>query len=154
MISSSAANPPLPYQFPFRRIPSNQAIPITIRIYGGRMVTMDLFRNEENTRLFSPGQIIFSEGEAGDVMYVVVEGQADLLVKGKLVEALGPGGVLGEMALIDTGKRSATAVAKTACKLVPIDEKRFHFLVRQTPNFALQLMQIIADRLRRMDSRL
>lgn len=118
------------------------------------MVTMDLFRNEENTQLFAPGQIIFSEGEAGDVMYVVVEGQADLLVKGKLVEELGPGGVLGEMALIDTGKRSATAVAKTACKLVPIDEKRFHFLVRQTPNFALQLMRIIADRLRRMDSRL
>lgn len=87
-------------------------------------------------------------------MYVVVEGQADLLVKNKLVEELGPGGVLGEMALLDTAARSATAVAKTACKLVPIDEKRFHFLVRQTPNFALQLMRIIADRLRRMDSRL
>jgi CRP-like cAMP-binding protein len=118
------------------------------------MVTIDLFRNEENTRPFAAGQKIFSEGEPGDAMYVVVEGEVDLLVKGKLVEELGPGGVLGEMALIDTGQRSATAVAKTACRLVAIDEKRFHFLVRQTPNFALQLMRIIADRLRRMDSRL
>lgn len=58
------------------------------------------------------------------------------------------------MALIDRNTRSATAVAKTACKLVPIDEKRFKFLVQQTPNFALQLMRIIAERLRRMDERL
>ena len=116
------------------------------------MVTMDLFRNEEVTLPFFAGQKVFSEGEPGDMMYVVVEGQVDLLVKGKLVEPLGPGGVLGEMALIDTGTRSATAVAKTDCKLVAINEKRFQFLVQQTPNFALQLMRIIADRLRRMDN--
>ena len=118
------------------------------------MVTIDLFRNEENTQLFAAGQKIFSEGEAGDMMYVVVEGQVDLLVKGKLVEEVGSGGVFGEMALIDTGTRSATAIAKTDCKLAPITEKRFQFLVQQTPKFALQLMRIIADRLRRMDSRL
>jgi CRP-like cAMP-binding protein len=70
------------------------------------------------------------------------------------VEELGSGGVFGEMALIDTGTRSATAIAKTDCRLVPINERRFQFLVQQTPNFALQLMRIIADRLRRMDSRL
>jgi CRP/FNR family cyclic AMP-dependent transcriptional regulator len=116
-----------------------------------RMVTIDLFRNEEDTQPFAAGQKIFGEGDSGDVMYVVVEGQVDLQVKGRLVEELGPGGVLGEMALIDTGTRSATAVAKTDCKLVAISEKRFQFLVRQTPNFALQLMRIIADRLRRMD---
>ena len=118
---------------------------------GDRMVTIDLFRNEENTQSFAAEQKIFGEGDSGDVMYVVVEGQVDLQVKGRLVEEVGPGGVLGEMALIDTGTRSATAVAKTACKLVAINEKRFQFLVRQTPNFALQLMRIIADRLRRMD---
>ena len=101
-----------------------------------------------------PVKKIFSEGEAGDMMYVVVEGQVDLLVKGILVEELGSGGVLGEMALIDTGTRSAAAIAKTDCKLAPINEKRFQFLVQQTPKFALQLMRIIADRLRRMDSRL
>jgi CRP-like cAMP-binding protein len=118
------------------------------------MVTIDLFRNETDTQSFAAAQKIFSEGETGDMMYAVVEGQVELLVKGKLVEELGPGGVFGEMALIDTGTRSATAIAKTDCRLVPIDRKRFQFLVQQTPNFALQLMRIIADRLRRMDSRL
>jgi CRP-like cAMP-binding protein len=121
---------------------------------GDFMVTIDLFRNAENPQSVAAGEIIFSEGDIGDVMYVVVEGWVDLFVKGKLVEQLGAGGVFGEMALIDTGTRSATAVAKTVCKVVSINEKRFQFLVQQTPNFSLQLMRIIADRLRRMDSRL
>jgi len=77
-----------------------------------------------------------------------------VLIHGKLVEQLDAGGVIGEMALIDTGTRSATAIAKTDCKLAPISKKRFHFLVQQTPHFALQLMRIMADRLRRSDSRL
>ena len=118
------------------------------------MVKIDLFRNSDNTLDFTAGQTIFKEGDAGNFMYAVVDGEVDLLVKGRLVEHLTEGGVLGEMALIDTGTRSATAVAKTACKLVPVDEKQFKFLVQQTPNFALQLMRIIAERLRRMDERL
>jgi CRP-like cAMP-binding protein len=115
------------------------------------MVTIDLFRNEDRALGFAAGHTIFSEGDTGDLMYVVIAGEVDLLVRGKLVEHLTAGGVLGEMALIDTGTRSATAVAKTDCKLVPIDEKQFKFLVQQTPNFALQLMRVIAERLRRMD---
>ena len=118
------------------------------------MVTIDLFRKEEDTRPFAAGQTIFSEGDPGDTMYVVVEGEVELLVKGKPVDHLGAGGVLGEMALLDSAPRTATAVAKTACRLAPINEKRFRFLVQQTPNFALQLMRVIAERLRRMNDRL
>jgi CRP/FNR family transcriptional regulator, cyclic AMP receptor protein len=118
------------------------------------MVTMDMFRNEENTQSFAAGQKIFNEGETGELMYVVAKGQVDVLIHGKLVEQLDAGGVIGEMALIDTGTRSATAIAKTDCKLAPISKKRFHFLVQQMPHFALQLMRIMADRLRRSDSRL
>ena len=118
------------------------------------MFTIDLFRNVDNAQSFAAGAKIFGEGDAGDTMYVVIEGAVELHVKGKLVDELGPGGALGEMALIDSAPRSATAVAKTDCKLAPIDERRFKFLVQQTPNFALQLMRIIAERLRRMDDRL
>jgi CRP/FNR family cyclic AMP-dependent transcriptional regulator len=119
------------------------------------MVTIEIFRNETDTLAIAAGETIFNEGDTGNTtMYVVVEGEVDLLVKGKLVEHLGPGGVLGEMALLDNVPRSASAIAKTACRLVEINEKRFKFLVQQTPNFALQLMRVIADRLRRMDDRL
>jgi len=119
------------------------------------VITVDLFRAEDTEIVsFGAGQTIFREGDAGDLMYVVQDGEVDLRVKGKLVEALGPGGVLGEMALIEHAPRTATATAKTDCSLVPIAEKRFSFMVQHTPHFALQIMKVMADRLRRMDERL
>ena len=56
--------------------------------------------------------------------------------------------IFGEMALIDSEPRSATAVAITDVELVPISEKQFLFLVSQTPYFALTVMRILAQRLR------
>jgi len=118
------------------------------------MITIDLFRQEDRHELFTKGQVVFKEGEHGKFMYVVLEGGVTLKVKGKTVETVGPGGVLGEMAMIDDAPRSATAIAESNSKLAIIDPKRFNFLIQQTPNFALQIMRVIADRLRRMDSNL
>jgi CRP/FNR family transcriptional regulator, cyclic AMP receptor protein len=98
------------------------------------------------------GKIIFAQGDPGDVMYVVVDGQAQIVIDGKLVETVRSGGILGEMALIDSGPRSASGIAKTQCVLVPIDEKRFGDLVARRPEFALHVMRVLANRLRRMDS--
>jgi CRP/FNR family transcriptional regulator, cyclic AMP receptor protein len=114
--------------------------------------TISLFRNATDCESFSAGQIIFQEGQPGEVMYAVSEGEVDILVHDKVIDSVGPGGIVGEMALIDAQPRSATAVARTDCKLVPISEKRFTFLVQQTPNFALQVMRVMADRLRHMDA--
>lgn len=116
--------------------------------------TIDLFRNSKDFVSFSASQTIFQEDEPGDVMYVVLEGEVDILIDGKVISTLGPGGLFGELALIDTRPRSATAVARTDCKLVPISAKRFAYLVQQTPNFALHVMRVMADRLRRMDEAL
>jgi CRP-like cAMP-binding protein len=58
------------------------------------------------------------------------------------------------MALIDNSPRSATAIAKTDCKVVPLDQRRFQFLVQETPFFALQVMTIMATRLRHANSRM
>ena len=119
------------------------------------MITVDLFRAEDTEVVsFFAGQIIFQEGDAGNLMYVVQDGEVELRVRGELVEALGPGCVFGEMALIEHAPRSATATAKTDCTLAPITEKRFSFMVQQTPHFALQIMKVMAERLRRMDERL
>ena len=59
---------------------------------------------------------------------------------------------MGEMALIDHGPRSATVTASTDCTLAEIDEKRFLFLVQQTPMFALSVMRLLSQRLRRMNA--
>lgn len=118
------------------------------------MVTIDIFKDEENTESFSAGQTIFKEGEPGELMYVIQDGEVDILAKDQLVETIGPGGVLGEMALLDASARSATAIAKTDCKLVPLDARRFQIHVHHTPYFAIQVMRVMADRLRRMTQQL
>jgi CRP/FNR family cyclic AMP-dependent transcriptional regulator len=118
------------------------------------MISIDLFRNEGRFQSFPRESVVFAEGERGDTMYVVLEGSVDLLIRGKTVESLGPGGLLGEMTMIDGSPRVATAIARTDSKLVPIDERRFNFLIQQTPHFALQVMRVLADRLRRMDDKL
>jgi len=118
-------------------------------------VSIDLFRNANDVETYAAGHRIFEEGsEGGDRMYGVKEGLVEILVHGAHVEAVGPGGIFGEMSLIDSSRRSATAIAKTDCVVVPVDAKRFNFLVQQTPMFALQVMRIMADRLRRMDARI
>ena len=61
------------------------------------------------------GKIVFREGDPGDTVYVVLEGKVDLRVNGRLVETVGPGGILSEMALIEQAPRVAGATARTAC---------------------------------------
>jgi CRP-like cAMP-binding protein len=116
-------------------------------------VTLELFRNEPDAVPFAAGATIFTAGDAGDAMYVVLDGEVDLHIRGGIVDTLGPGEPFGEMALVDRSPRIATAVAKTDCRLAIIPEKRFLFMVQQTPFFSLQIMRVMADRLRRMDAR-
>jgi CRP-like cAMP-binding protein len=97
--------------------------------------------------------MIFKQGEPGDLMYIIKEGEVDILLNGKPEETVGPGGMVGEMALIDTKSRTATAIAKTDCQLVPISEKRFQFLVQQTPFFSLHVMRVLVARILRKDAR-
>ena len=117
------------------------------------MITLSLFRNAPSEE-FAAGQIIFSAGEEGKSMYVVAEGEVNIVVGSVIAETVVPGGIFGGMALIDLRVRSADAVAKTACKLVPVDLRQFQFLVSETPFFAVQVMSIMAERLRHANERL
>jgi CRP-like cAMP-binding protein len=118
------------------------------------MTTIGLFRNATEFESHPAGKVIFQEGDAGRQLYAVKEGEVDIVVHGRVVETVGPGGIFGEMALIDAGTRSASAIARTDCQLVPVDERRFSFLIQQTPQFALQVMRIIVERLRKIDAKL
>jgi CRP/FNR family cyclic AMP-dependent transcriptional regulator len=114
----------------------------------------DLFSHTTDAVDYPAGSTVFSEGEKADCMYVVLEGSVDILVGQQIVETAGRGALLGEMALIDPSPRSAAVVARTACRLVSIDQRRFQFLLQQTPNFAVHVMRVLVERLRRMDYRM
>ena len=113
-----------------------------------------MFVNEADPRVCGLGELIFSIWDMGFEMYVVLDGEVELKVDSTVLETLGPGQPFGEMALIDQSPRTATAIARTPCKLAVIPEKRFLFMVQQTPEFALLIMKVMADRLRRMNARL
>jgi CRP/FNR family cyclic AMP-dependent transcriptional regulator len=85
-------------------------------------------------------------------VFLIRSGEVEIERNGKVIETLGPGGIFGEMALIDGSPRSATARAKTDCVVAPINEKIFLFLVDETPYFAVAVMRTLADRVRRMNA--
>jgi CRP-like cAMP-binding protein len=114
---------------------------------------LDLTATLPDPRIYQAGEIIFREFEMGAEMYVVLEGEVELTIGEHVVETLGPGEPFGEMALIDQEPRVATATAKTRCSLAVIPEKRFLFMIQTAPTFALQVMKVMADRLRKMNAR-
>lgn len=114
------------------------------------MSKITLFRRDENPAEFKQGETIFKEGDDANVMYAVIEGSVALYHNNALINTLEADEIFGEMALCDNSPRSASAVAATDCKLSVVDQQRFEFLVQQTPHFAVQVMSIMAARLRDM----
>ena len=102
-------------------------------------------------RSYKAGETIFKEGDAAEELYVIQRGEVEIHLGNRLLNTLGANSIFGEMALIDAAPRSATAVAKTDVDLVPVGEKQFLFLVSQTPFFALNVMRVLARRLRAMN---
>jgi len=101
---------------------------------------------------FKAGDIIFREGDAAEEFFVVKSGSVEIRLGNRLLDTLPERSIFGEMAIIDKSPRSATAVAATDVTLVPVGEKQFLFLVSRTPYFALNVMRVLAQRLRTSNS--
>src|SRR6267142_10245 len=91
---------------------------------------------------------IVKEGQTGVLMYVLVEGRVAVSIQGKLVEKIGPGGVFGEMALVDRTPRLATVVSETDCGLLAIGRNTFLDLIKASPDFAVSLLGAVGERAR------
>jgi CRP/FNR family transcriptional regulator, cyclic AMP receptor protein len=97
---------------------------------------------------FKRGSIIFREGDEARELFVIKSGHVRIQIGNRTITELGVDSIFGEMALIDSEPRSASAIALTDVELVPVSEKQFLFLVSQTPYFALKVMRVLAQRLR------
>ncbi len=96
------------------------------------------------------GEAVIREGEYGDAMFILLEGELAVTVRGKRIDYLTPGAVLGEMAMVDDRPRSATAVAVEDSRLVRLDRARFLNSIRAKPDFAVRIMNIMSVRTRRL----
>ncbi|MBX9256137.1 cyclic nucleotide-binding domain-containing protein [Desmonostoc muscorum CCALA 125] len=114
------------------------------------VVTVGIFQKQPNPKVFSLGEVIFEEGQPGDIMYGIVEGEVDILVNGKVVETIETGEVFGVGILVGVKNRTYTAIAKTDSKLAFLDEKGFLFAVQETPMFAIKVMKSYSERLSRL----
>jgi CRP/FNR family transcriptional regulator, cyclic AMP receptor protein len=113
--------------------------------------TVEIFQIQSGPQSFAKGETIFKEGEEGEVMYGILEGEVELLVNNRAVETILTGDVFGEGALVDPERlHSSTAIAKTDCKLAALNMERFLFVVQETPEFALNVMRSLSNRLRHL----
>lgn len=116
---------------------------------------MEPFENQVK-KTFPAGTVIFNEGEPGDTMYLVLRGTVEITkqVTGEAVRMLarlGEGAYFGEMSLLTNVRRSASAKTLEESELLEISLDTLGGLVRERPDFALDLMRQMAHRLYQAD---
>ena len=118
------------------------------------MDLLEIFRESTDLVSYPAGSVIFKEGSSAEFMYVIMEGEITLSLHDHTIAVASPGAIFGEMALLDSEGRSATATATSDCILVPIDVHSFKSLIQYTPDFALHVMNALAQRLRKVNEAL
>ncbi len=113
-----------------------------------------IFAHEPGGIDYQPGEVIFREGDPASSMFSVQSGEIDLLVGQQLVETVGVDGFFGEMGMLESAPRSATAIARTLCRVVEVNQLTFTRQVSRNPFFAIEMMRTFSRRLRNANSSL
>lgn len=101
-----------------------------------------------NSLSYKPQNIIFSEGEKGEFMFSILKGEVELWSNGELFENIVCQDVFGVGAIIyKLQLRPFTAIAKTGCEVVPIDQPYFLSLIQVNPMFGLTTMRRFGERI-------
>lgn len=124
-------------------------------------LALEFFKLGGTLEQFPAGKQIFAENEKaaglfskGARIYLLLDGDVMLTRAGKPLDLVPPGEIFGEMAAIAEAPRSATATVRKNCRVLSLDEKAFQSALQKMPEFALMLMSVMAQRLRRGVARL
>jgi CRP-like cAMP-binding protein len=109
-------------------------------------------KRAEDVRI-AAGKTLMSEGETGHEFFVILEGQARVMRKGRKIATVGPGAAIGELALLEKAPRNSTIVADTDMEVVVLGQREFAGLIDEVPGFARKLLAGMAHRLREADAR-
>ncbi len=126
---------------------------VVFGIYRDNLKIVDVFNESQYAQTHDVDSVIFRTGEKAKNMYLLTKGKVEIRKDGKVLEVIEPGGIFGEMAIIESEPRSADAVCIKHSKLIKINEKRFYELTQEVPFFALEVMKIMAHRIRKNDVR-
>lgn len=100
---------------------------------------------------FMPGASIVRQGVIGDSFYVVLMGEARVVVNGRTINRLRPGDHFGEISLLDGGERTASVVSETEVMLFELTQKDFFAMLAADPAITVELLAGVARAVRRMD---
>jgi hypothetical protein len=99
------------------------------------------------------GTRIIDQGRVGDACFVVVEGTADVFMRDEFVTAVGPGSMVGEMALVEHRPRNASVIAHTDLVMVSFGTEEFRKLLDRSPNANGKVLALLNARLRANQAR-
>jgi CRP/FNR family cyclic AMP-dependent transcriptional regulator len=112
---------------------------------------------DRHVKHFKPGAVIFQEGDRGEELYIIIEGEVEIrkstyTSSSKTLISLGQGDIFGEMAIIEKKARSATAVATKPTRLLIMNEVLFEKVIERNSDFAKKMIRILSERLRRANT--
>jgi CRP-like cAMP-binding protein len=105
-------------------------------------------------RIYEDGEVIIRQGEVGDCMFVIQDGQVEILVEGDGVEVplavRGEGDFIGEMAIFDRDVRSATVRALGQVRVLTVDKRNFLRRIHKDPSLAFRIVETMSRRIREL----
>lgn len=95
---------------------------------------------------YPPGKVLMRQGDRAHEMFVILDGQVEVHQDGAHVADVGPGGFVGEMALLAHSTRNSTVTTKTDTTALHIDGREFGTLLRKVPSIAAKMLPVVAGR--------
>jgi CRP-like cAMP-binding protein len=108
---------------------------------------LDAVARVASERGFAAGETLMSEGDFGHSLFLVESGSADVLIEGEKVREVGPGEVLGEVAVLASGRRTASVVATSSVQVIAFFKPDVWRLERDAPEAARRLRAAMEEHL-------
>jgi CRP/FNR family cyclic AMP-dependent transcriptional regulator len=124
-------------------------VPLFTRLGGSALEQVGKLTDEVDVK---PGTELTHQGRPGGEFFIILEGTVEVRRDGELLRTMGPGEFLGEIALVDGGPRSATAVATGPTRLLVLTSPEFHTLIADHAEVRLSVLAALAERVRNLDA--